>query len=83
MTETTGKVFSVKKQWWLKVNSTPVRFGTMDGAAFPCVIKVEYTVNGQAYTKRKWIGAGRPVPEAGSSITVFYDESDPSHSEVL
>lgn len=83
MKETTGKVVAVKKQWWLKVNSKPVRLSAMDGATFPYIIKVEYTVNGQVYTKRKWISAGCAIPEAGSSVTVSYDESKPSRSKVI
>ncbi len=31
---------------------------TLDGADFPYIIKMEYTVDGQVYTKRKWINAG-------------------------
>ena len=42
--ETTGTVISVTKQWWLKVNRKPVRTHAMDGAAFPHIIKVKYTI---------------------------------------
>lgn len=55
----------------------------MDGAAFPYIIKVEYTVGGQVYVKRKWISAGCAVPEVGSSVTVSYDENKPSCSKVI
>ena len=81
--EVMGTVISVKKQWWLKVNTKPIRTNAMDGAIFPYIIKVEYTVNGQVYTKRKWIGAGRAVPEVGSPAAVSYDESKPSRSKVI
>ena len=30
--ETIGTVLSVAKQWWLKVNTKPVRMGALDGA---------------------------------------------------
>lgn len=83
MKETTGKVIASHKQWWLKVNTKPVRKGALDGATFPYIIKVEYTVNSQVYTKRKWIRAGCMVPEAGSLVTVSYDESKPSRSRVI
>ena len=33
--ETIGTVLSVAKQWWLKVNTKPVRMSALDGAAFP------------------------------------------------
>lgn len=81
--ETTGTVIAVKKQWWLKINTKPVRLHSTDGAIFPYIIKVEYTVDGQSYTRRKWIRAGHPVPAVGSLMTVIYDESKPSHSKVF
>ena len=55
-------VVSVKKQWWLKVNTKPVRMHALDGAAFPHIIKVSYMVNGTEYFKRKWIRACDPQP---------------------
>ena len=49
--ETIGIVLSVAKQWWLKMNMKPVRMGTLDGAIFPHIIKVQYVVDGKNYTK--------------------------------
>lgn len=66
--EVMGTVISVKRQWWLKINTKPVRMHAMDGATFPYIIKVQYTVNGKNYVKRKWIGAGCHVPNVGSSL---------------
>ena len=48
--ETMGTVISVKKQWWLKINTKPVRTHALDGAIFPHIIKVQYTVDGKTYT---------------------------------
>ena len=81
--ETMGTVLSVAKQWWLKVNRKPVRIGTMDGAKFPHIIKVQYDVDGNTYTKRKWIGAGKTVPAIGSKIKVIYCSDKPSKAKVL
>lgn len=81
--ETIGTVIAVKKQWWLKINTKPIRAGSLDGAIFPYIIKVKYMVNGNAYTKRKWIHAGNAVPSVGSSITVLYCESKPSKAKIL
>ena len=39
--EIMGTVVSVKKQWWLKINTKAVRLGPLDGAIFPHVIKVQ------------------------------------------
>ena len=65
--ETIGTVVAVAKQWWLKVNTKPIRMGALDGATFPHIMKVQYVVDGSTYTKRKWIGAGNTVPAVGRS----------------
>ena len=69
--QTTGIVIAATKQWWLKVNRKPMRLHTLDGAEFPYIIKIEYTVDGKAYTKRKWINAGDPVPKVFSSAGLW------------
>ena len=81
--ETRGAVVSVKRQWWLKVNTKAFRTGPLDGAAFPHIAKVSYTVDGREYFKRKWIGAGEPVPEVGSAVKVRYEEDAPAKAELL
>jgi len=81
--ETMGTVVSVAKQWWLKINTKPVRMHALDGAIFPYIIKVKYTVDGKEYMKRRWIGAGNPVPHVGSSVAVRYSENKPSKAKVL
>jgi hypothetical protein len=75
---TIGAVLSVKRQWWLKVNTKPIRMGTMDGAAFPHVIRVKYTAEGREIIKRKWLGAGVEPPQVNSQITVIYREEKPT-----
>ena len=81
--ETTGTVISVAKQWWLKVNTKAIRMGPLDGATFPHIIKVQYVVGENAYTKRKWIGAGKPVPAIGSKLTVLYAADKPGKARIL
>ena len=81
--ETIGTVLTVTKQWWLKVNTKPIRMGSLDGATFPYIIKVQYIVDGNTYTKRKWIGAGKAVPAVGSSLTVLYSSNKPSKAKIL
>lgn len=81
--ETMGTVVSVKKQWWLKVNTKAVRIGILDGATFPHIIKVEYIVDGNAHAKRKWIGAGKPVPDLGSTLPVLYRTDNPGIAKVI
>lgn len=81
--EIRGRVISATKQWWLKVNRKPIRMGTLDGAEFPYIIKVEYTVNGDSYKKLKWIGAGKDVPAVGSEVMVEYNEANPKKAKVI
>ena len=81
--ETTGVVISVKKQWWLKVNTKAFRLGSLDGATFPHVIKVAYTVAGKEYFRKKWIGAGKPFPSVGENVTVLYEVSKPKKSKIF
>ena len=80
---TLGKVIAVKKQWWLKINTKPIRKGTLDGATFPHIIKVKYAVDGKEYTKRKWISAGTPTPKVGDSVTVVYPSKKPTKARIL
>ena len=81
--ETMGTVISVKKQWWLKINTKSVRMHALDGAIFPHIIKVQYTVDGKTYIKRKWIGANCQPPVAGSSVTVLYYGNNPNKANIL
>lgn len=81
--ETTGTVISVAKQWWLKVNTKPIRKHALDGATFPHIVKVKYTADGNDYIKRKWIGAEKPVPRVGEPARVMYSEGKPAKATVL
>lgn len=81
--ETTGTVVSVAKQWWLKVNTKPVRLHSMDGATFPHIIKVKYAVDEKEYICRKWINAGHRVPGEGTMIKVVYRTDKPSKAKVV
>ena len=36
--KTVGTILSVKKQWWLKVNTKPIRKHALDGATFPHIV---------------------------------------------
>ncbi len=80
--KTTGTVISVTKQWWLKINTKPFRANTWDGAIFPHVIKIKYTVEGQEYVCRKWIPARMSPPSIGTQVTVFYSSCKPEKTHV-
>lgn len=81
--KTTGTVIRAAKQWWLKVNTKPVRMHALDGATFPHIITVKYTADGKDFTKRKWIRAGQPVPAVGSSVDVIYASQKPAKAKIL
>jgi hypothetical protein len=81
--EIQGTVISVKKQWWLKINTKIIRKNPLDGAIFPHIIKVKYTVYGQEYVKRKWVKARISAPKVGDTVTVVCDESNPENSNIL
>ena len=76
--ETKGVVLSAKKQWWLKVNTKAMRFGALDGATFPHIVKISYTVDDKKYIGRKWLSAGVRCPAVGESVDVSYSEDRPS-----
>lgn len=75
--QTVGTVTRVTRQWWCKINTKPVRTGTFDGAMFPHVVRVSYTVNGKTYTRRKWLHATIASPTVGEHVTVQYDVATP------
>ncbi len=80
--ETMGTVISVKRQWWLKVNTKAFRTGPLDGASFPHIVKIQYVVDGKEYLLKKWYGASELPPLEGSAIKVFYQEEAPSRARL-
>ena len=80
--QTAGTVVSASRLWWLKVNSKPARAHALDGATFPHVVKVAYSADGREYAKRKWVGAGQPVPSVGSEVLVAYAKGKPSKATI-
>ncbi len=80
---TTGTILSVKKQWWLKVNTKAFRSGPLDGAVFPHVVRIRYVADGTEYIKRKWIGAEYPVPVEGGTVDLVYDDEKPDKVRIV
>lgn len=77
-TKTVGKVIKVHKCWWIMVNTKPVRLHALDGAAFPHIITVEYEVNGQKYTKKKFLNYNITCPNVNSNVEVCYNKKKPN-----
>ena len=50
-----GVILAAKRCWWLKINTKPVRKHALDGAVFPYILTVRYSVNGTEFTgKSSW-----------------------------
>lgn len=79
---TEGTVVSVKTQIWFKVNTKALRTSPTDGALFPHIVKVTYSVDGRQYTKRKWFGVTSQVPLEGSTVTIVYEEDNPKKIQI-
>ena len=58
---TEGTIISLKKCWWLKINTKPVRSHSLDGAVFPYIINFKYNVNDTEYNGKKFIGIIPPI----------------------
>lgn len=77
-----GTVTDLKKCWWLKINTKPVRSHSLDGAVFPYTVHFKYNVNGTEYKGKKFIGLNTRGLNAGGKLTVYYDGSHPSKHAV-
>ncbi len=64
--QTTGTVIAAAKQWWMKVNRKPMRMHALDGAEFPYIVKIEYIVDGKAYTKENGSASEPLFPRWGA-----------------
>ena len=80
--KTKAIVREVKKQWWCKVNTKPVRTHAMDGATFPHVLTITYCVDGVEITKKKWLSACITPPLVGERVTVVYREDKPTKCRI-
>lgn len=73
-----GTITEMKKCWWLKINTKPVRSHSLDGAIFPYTVHFKYNVDGAEYQGKKFIGLNTRGLNVGEKITVYYDGSHPS-----
>ena len=76
--KTIGTILSVKKQWWIKINTKLVRAHALDGAAFPHIVTVKYTVNGTEIIKKKWLGASVTPPSVNDKVALIYRIDKPT-----
>ena len=75
---TIGIVLCVKKQWWLKVNTKPIRKHALDGATFPHIVTVKYTVDGNEIVKKKWLKSFVTPPSVNEQVAVIYRTDKPT-----
>ena len=74
--ETTGKIESVKLQYWLKVKDSSINIGNC-AATYPSIVTVSYEADGQVYRAQLWCSARRYHPAEGLHIPVWYDPEHP------
>ena len=75
---TIGTILSVKKQWWLKVNAKPIRKHALDGATFPHIVTVKYSVDGNEIVKKKWLKSFVAPPSVNEQVAVIYRTDKPT-----
>ena len=80
---TKGVIIAVKKQWWLRINLKPIRYGSMDTSVSPHIAQVKYVVDGKEYFKSKWIKIGHPLPAVNDSVVVIYSDANPKKSKIV
>lgn len=80
--KTLGEIIKVKKLWWLKINKKTIRKNALDGAVFPSLIKVKYSVHNKEYTKNALIIKENDI-KTGQKITVLYDVNNPQKIKIM
>ena len=81
--KTKGIVINVKKLWWIKINTKPIRAHALDGALFPHTITVKYSVNASEFIKKKFVRAKFVPPRVGETVDVYYRTERPSKCKIL
>ena len=72
-----SSITAIKKCWWIKVNTKPVRAKMWDGAKYPHIFSFVYVVNGKEYKGRRWVSYRDKPPMILQEISVYYDPADP------
>ena len=75
---TEGVILAAKKCWWLKINTKSVRKHALDGAVFPYVVTVRYSVGGAELAGKKTVIWKNMVPRVGETVTVRCDANKPA-----
>ncbi len=75
--EVEGIIIKLKKMWWIKINTKAFRTSPLDGATFPYIITVKYTVNDTTYEKNKFVYLGDKEINIGDKLKVVCDVINP------
>lgn len=75
--EVEGTIIKLKKIWWIKINTQAFRKSSLDGATFPYIITVKYTVNDTTYEKNKFVYLGDKEINIGNKIKIICDAINP------
>ena len=75
--EVEGTIIKLKKIWWIKINTKAFRRSSLDGATFPYIITVKYTVNDTTYEKNKFVYLEDKEINIGKKIKVVCDVINP------
>ena len=79
--EVEGIIIKLKKIWWIKINTKAFRKSSLDGATFPYIITVKYTVNDTTYEKNKFVYLEDKEINIGNKLKVVL--KDNNHSKIL
>ena len=74
---TIGIIIKASKCRWLKINTKPVRSHSLDGAVFPYLLTVRYSVNDMEYVGRRMVIPKGKIPQVGEEVTVRYRADKP------
>ena len=77
--EVEGIIIKLKKIWWIKINTKVFRKSSLDGATFPYIITVKYTVNDTTYEKNKFVYLGDKEINIGDKLKVVCDVINPKN----
>ena len=77
-----GIVTDVKKYWWLKIKTKPVKTSFSDGVKYPHKVYYEYEVMGEKYQGVETLSYMVTPPNKNAYITVYYDVDIPSVSTI-
>ena len=80
--KTIATITDVKKCWWFKVNTQPVRISGMGSALFPHIICFSYEIDSVQYRGKRFLNYTIPAPSIGAKIEIYYDASKPSRCAV-